>query len=142
MFIKEKQIKKLLAILISVAGLNSYVEGLDMTLSMTNSTAWYLAAKCFPSGNLMNGIGDTDSFSCSDTDTVMYFGRTSMSSSTTTDELDTIKVFTLDDNATYSNYHSMGDGHVWLITLGTRLRTNSFQVEGDPTYTIDCLFNS
>ena len=128
--------KKLLVILMSVAGLNAYAGG----LVMTNSTARYLSVKCFPSGNLMNGISDTHGFSCSDTDTVMYFGRTSMSSSNTTADLDAIKVYTVSNNDLFSNYHSMGDGHVWLVPLGTKLRGNTFTVQGDPSHTIDCQF--
>ena len=127
--------KKLLAILISVVGLNVYAG-----LNLTNATAWYLAVKCFPSGNLMNGIDGNDTFSCSDTDTVMYVGRTGMSTSTTTADLDKITNFIASNSSSVTGYNEMGDGHVWLIPIGTAGRSNDCTVEGDPRNTIAVLY--
>ena len=127
--------KKLLVILMAVVGLNAYA-GFDIT----NSTSKYLAAKCFPSGTICNGIAPAHDCTCPDTDDVMYFGRTGMSSSTTTAELDAITVFTASNEYTFSNYHYLGEGHVWLIPIGTADRSNDFNVEGDPSHTIDCEF--
>ena len=134
---KEKKMKKLLVILMLGAGLNAYAGGFDIT----NSTDKYLAAKCFPSGKICNGIapGNHDC-KCPDTDDVMYFGRVGMSSSTTTADLNAIKVFTASDSNTFTGYHNLGNGNIWLIPIGIASRSNSFTVEGDPGDTIDCLF--
>ena len=126
--------KKLLVILMAVVGMNAYA-GWDIT----NSTSRYLAAKCFPSGTICNGISPANDCSCPNMDDVMYFGRTSMSDSTTPDELDAITVFTASNSQTWTNYHNMGDGNVWKIPVGSN-RSNSFSVEGDPNRTIDCEF--
>ena len=131
--------KKILAILISVVGLNAYAG-----LNLTNVTSWYLAAKCFPSGTICNGIAPgSHACNCPDADTMMYFGRVGMSSSTTTDELDAITVYRANDRDTFTEYHEMGDGHVWFMPRGLGSegsRVNSFDVDGDPTHTVAAQF--
>ena len=135
--------KKLLVILMSVVGLNAYATSTPGPLTIKNSTGRSLAAECFPSGNIMNGIADTDSFTCSDTDTVIYFGRTGISSSTTKADLDAITDYTVSfENGGWSNYHHMGDGKVWVEALNpTESYPQKCTLLGDPSNTVDCSFN-
>ena len=125
--------KTLLAILISVAGLNAYAG-----FHVTNNSTEHLAALCEPSGKICNGIapGGHDC-SCADDDDYVYFGRVGLSSSTSTADLDAVNVHT-EYFQTYgtTGYYSMGDGKVWEVKTAPGFKdTTSFVVEGDPSYT-------
>ena len=129
--------KKLLVILMALAGFSAYAVG---PLSLKNSTGRDLAAECFPSKTFCNGIGDRGTCTCSDTDTVIYFGRTSVPQ--TQDQLKAITDYsdTFDDGW-YSDYHTMGNGKVWELFLNTSQNVKQVcTLEGDPNDTVDCFY--
>ena len=134
--------KKLLVLLMLGAGLNAYATSTPGPLSLHNSTSVDVAFECFPSGNWCNGVGDNSGCTCPDTDTVMFFGRTSVPQ--TQAQLEAITAY----GATwvggkFSNYHDMGDGHVWEIALNTTESVpQRCTLLGDPRHSVDCTYNS
>ena len=134
--------KKILGILIAVAGLNAYAD----TLSFKNSTTEYFAVECFPSKTIFNGIhpagGDC---TCPADDTYMYFGRTSMPQDETKYLIPHTTFTAFFISETYTGEHDLGNGNVWKILKDTEFTTNYKQIAGvfgDPDYTVDVHFTN
>ena len=139
---KEMKMKKLLVILISMAGLNAYALG---PLSVYNDTTAQLAAECFPSKFFCNGLKIAGGqCTCPYDDNVLYFGRVGMPH--TQAYLDEHTTFTATfDSLQITDYHVMGNGNVWKLQKDIYDTDNKWQTcdaAGVPNDTIDCDFSS
>ena len=131
--------KKLLAILMVVAGFSAYAAGL---LKVTQLGTKYLAAECFPSGHSCNGLSEYDSCTCEWGDTVLYFGRYGVPQSESA-----LATFT-DYTATFvinqgTNTHYMGNGNGWKILQNpyyTDTNDQNCNAYGVPTGLMACDF--
>ena len=115
--------KKLLVLLMLGAGFSGYAAGL---LQVTQLGTEYVAAKCFPSGHICNGLAEYDSCKCELGDNVLYFGRFGASAQQTESALDAITDYT----ATFvlnqgTDSHLMGNGKAW------KLLQNSYYTDTD-----------
>ena len=133
--------KKLLVILMSVAGFSAYAAG---PLRVTNLATEDLAAECFPSGKICNGLQNYDNCTCPETDTVMYFGR--FSAPQLESSLDTITDYTatfVDNEGTDTHY--MGNTECWKIFQNAYYTDTNYQncnAYGVPSGVMACDFNN
>ena len=133
--------KTLLAILISVVGLNAYA-----LLKVMDNSLGYIAAECFPSTKICNGMAPgSDSCTCPLGDTDIYFGRVGMPHDQGyLDGVTTYIGIMKNGGGTTDGYHPMGDGGVWHIKVDPT-NPNNYDIQmctlnGDPSATVGCTF--
>ena len=139
--------KKLLGILLSITITVSYASGIKQEFGMgiTNNTARDIAAKCFPSQDICNGVGDNDYCYCEAYDTTMYVGRFGVSPSLEQTTLEQITVHDIDfshySDGSYNDYMVMGNGKAFRFDFDPNNNyVQSCDLYGDPELSVNCGF--